>query len=118
MSRRFVYKVAPRADWEAACRQGAFSGSQDDVRDGFIHLSLASQLAGTLAKHFRHKRDLVLVEFEAKMLGEKLRWEKSRGGEEFPHLYDALPTAIATSVHNLRVGQDGVPELPKGFAGC
>ncbi len=118
MSRRFVFKVAPRAAWDAACRDGAFSGSPDDARDGFIHLSLSTQLRGTLAKHFRGQHDLVLVQFETHDLGEALRWEPSRGGEEFPHLYGELPTAIAVAVHTLRLGDDGVPQLPEALAEC
>jgi len=114
-SRAVVFKVSPRAAWEAACQAGAFTGSADDQRDGFIHLSLASQLAGTLAKHFRGQNDLLLIEFNAHELGDALRWEISRGGEEFPHLYSALPTAIATATHSLRLDDDGVPRLPEGF---
>lgn len=117
-SRHFVFKVATRAAWEAACRQGAFTGSADDVRDGFIHLSLREQLPGTLARHFRGQNDLVLVQFEAQQLGESLKWELSRGGEEFPHLYTSLPTSIALTVHSLRQDVDGVPELPEDLAEC
>jgi len=117
-SRQFVFKVASRAAWEDACREGAFAGSADDLRDGFIHLSLFEQLPGTLAKHFRGQDDLVLVQFETLDLGEKLRWEPSRGGEEFPHLYALLPTARALAVHPLRLGADDVPELPPGLAAC
>ena len=85
-----VFKVATRAAWEDACRRGAFAGSADDRRDGFIHLSVEHQLAGTLARHFRGARDLVLVEFDAAALGSALRWEPSRGGDLFPHLYAEL----------------------------
>jgi uncharacterized protein (DUF952 family) len=117
-SRRFVFKVAPRAAWESACREGSFAGSADDLRDGFIHLSLREQLSGTLARHFRGEEDLVLVQFEADALGAELRWEVSRGGEEFPHLYAPLPTTCALAVHTLHLGVDGVPQLPEEFAAC
>lgn len=117
-ARRFVYKVAPRAMWEEACREGAFSGSADDLRDGFIHLSLGAQLVGTLAKHFRGQDDLVLLQFDASDLGDALRWEVSRGGAEFPHLYSALPTAKALALWPLHLSIDGVPELPQDFAAC
>ncbi len=116
MSRRFVYKVAPRVQWEAACSNGGFAGSADDLRDGFIHLSLHKQLAGTLAKHFRNQDDLVLIQFETRDLGEALRWEVSRGGEEFPHLYGVLPTALSVAVYRLALGADGVPQLPEELA--
>ncbi len=117
-TRQFVFKVATREAWNDACRSGAFAGSADDVRDGFIHLSTREQLAGTLAKHFRGQDDLVLIQFETHLLGEQLRWEKSRGGDEFPHLYTALPTGIACALHALVLGPDGVPMLPKEFAAC
>lgn len=117
-TRRFVYKIAERAAWEAACRDGAFRGSTDDVRDGFIHLSLREQLPGTLAKHFRGKDDLLLIQFEAQQLGGPLRWEPSRGGQEFPHLYAPLPTALAISTSALRLALDGVPQLPEEFGTC
>lgn len=117
-SRHFVFKVATRAAWEAACRKGAFTGSTDDMRDGFIHLSLREQLPDTLAKHFRGQDDLVSIQFEAHQLGESLRWESSCGGDEFPHLYASLPTSKAVAVHALRQDVDGVPKLPEDFAEC
>ena len=116
--RQFVFKVATRAAWEDACRNGAFAGSADDARDGFIHLSTREQLAGTLDRHFRGQDGLVLIQFETHLLGDQLRWEKSRGGDEFPLLYTALPTDIACSVHALQLGHDGAPMLPKEFAAC
>jgi uncharacterized protein (DUF952 family) len=117
-ARQFVFKVMPRAAWEDACRSGVFIGSADDVRDGYIHLSTREQIAGTLAKHFRDNHDLVLIQFETHVLGEPLRWEVSRGGDLFPHLYAALPTASAGAVLALPLGTDGVPMLPKELAAC
>ncbi len=108
----------PRAAWEDACRSGVFIGSADDVRDGYIHLSTSEQIAGTLAKHFRGQHHLVLIQFETRIFGEVLRWEVSRGGEIFPHLYTALPTANADKVFVLPVGTDGVPKLPKEVVAC
>ena len=116
-ARQFVFKVLPRGAWNEACSAGAYSGSADDLRDGFIHLSLREQLPGTLAKHFRGQEDLVLVQFEADALGEALRWEASRGGALFPHLYAPLPTHNAITVHDLELAGD-VPALPEGFAAC
>lgn len=108
-----VYKICARAAWEEACRSGAFAGSADDERDGFIHLSARHQLAGTAAKHFRGQADLVLVAFEAERLGPKLAWEPSRGGDLFPHLYADLPTSAAFWVRPLALGPEGVPVLPE-----
>jgi uncharacterized protein (DUF952 family) len=117
-TRQLVFKVVPRAQWDVACRNGTFAGSADDERDGFIHLSTEMQLAGTLAKHFRGRDDLVLVGFDAHALGKKLVWEVSRGGDHFPHLYTSLPTALALSLHELRLGDDGVPQTPEDFSAC
>lgn len=115
-ARQYVFKVLSRAAWEAACQRGEFSGSADDLRDGYIHMSLREQLASTLAKHFRHQDDLVLVQFEVLKLGDNLRWEISRGGQAFPHLYAPLPTAPARAVYPLSLGADGVAQLPDELA--
>jgi uncharacterized protein (DUF952 family) len=112
---RCVFKVATRTAWEEACRLGTFSGSRDDVRDGFIHLSALHQLAGTLAGHFKGQTELVLIELDAGALGEALRWERSRSGDLFPHLYAPLPTAAARRVRALRLNGSGVPVVPEDF---
>jgi len=113
-----VFKVVSRTAWEDACRRGAFAGSADDRRDGFIHLSQVHQLAGTLARHFRGEHDLVLVEFDAAALGSALRWEPSRGGDLFPHLYGELPAAAAVSVRALVLDAKGVPIVPEDICQC
>ena len=106
-----VYKVLTAADWQVASAQGQYTGSADDTRDGFIHLSLHGQLAGTLAKHYRGKSGLVLVAFRALDLGPALKFEVSRGGALFPHLYAPLPTAKALWQRPLQLGPDGVPMI-------
>lgn len=85
-----VYKVLRAHEWAKFQSSGQFAGSPDDVRDGFIHLSTAEQLPGTLARHFSGEEGLVLVELDAAQLGASLRWEPSRGGSLFPHLYGVL----------------------------
>jgi uncharacterized protein (DUF952 family) len=90
-----VYKILSAADWAAAEAQGRFEGSADDRRDGFIHLSAEDQWAETARKWFAGRDDLLLVAFEAESLGPGLKWEPSRGGALFPHLYGPLPTAAA-----------------------
>jgi uncharacterized protein (DUF952 family) len=107
-----VFKVAERAAWLEACGIGTFTGSADDVRDGFIHLSALDQLNGTLARHFKGKSDLVLIAFESSELGKDLKWEASRNGELFPHLHASLPTSAARAVHALGIDENGVPVLP------
>jgi uncharacterized protein (DUF952 family) len=85
-----VYKVLRANEWAAFTASGQFAGSADDLRDGFIHLSTEAQLAGTLSRHFAGEADLVIVEFDVAALGAHLRWEASRGGALFPHLYGTL----------------------------
>lgn len=93
-----IYKVATRAQWQAAETTGTFAGAPIDLRDGYIHFSTAEQLPETLAKHFAGQHDLLLIEVEAEPLGAALRWEVSRGGQLFPHLYAALPVTAAVRV--------------------
>jgi uncharacterized protein (DUF952 family) len=90
-----IYKVCAAAEWAAAETAGRYEGSADDRRDGFIHFSTAAQLSGTLARHFAGRDDLVLIAVDAEALGDALKWEPSRGGDLFPHLYAALPVAAA-----------------------
>ncbi len=90
-----IYKICERASWRQAEQAGTYAGSAADARDGFIHFSTATQLDGTMQKHFAGARDLLLVAVEPSELGPALKWERSRGGELFPHLYGALPlTAV------------------------
>jgi uncharacterized protein (DUF952 family) len=96
-----VYKIAARNEWEAAQRQGVYRGSKDDLRDGFIHLSTKSQVSTTLLRHFAGQHDLLLISFEAGTLGEALRFEASRDGQQFPHLYGELDTSLAIEIVEL-----------------
>lgn len=93
-----IYKIATTEQWQAAVATGVFEGAPIDRRDGFIHFSTEAQVAETLAKHFAGQRDLLLIAVDADQLGEALRWEVSRGGELFPHLYAAMPLTAAVSV--------------------
>jgi uncharacterized protein (DUF952 family) len=85
-----VYKILTTPQWQLLQSTGTFEGSPDDLRDGFIHLSTAEQLAGTLEKHFAGQSGLVCVSMRSRDLGTALRWEPSRGGLLFPHLYSSL----------------------------
>ena len=93
-----IFKIATRAQWQEAEATGTFAGAPVDLRDGYIHFSTAEQLDETLAKHFAGQRDLLLIAVEAEALGDALRWEVSRGGALFPHLYAPLPVAAAVRV--------------------
>ena len=86
----FIYKILRPHDWQQLQGDGVFSGSADDLRDGYIHMSTREQLQGTLEKYFKAERDLVILRIHADALGEALRWEPARGGALFPHLYRPL----------------------------
>jgi uncharacterized protein (DUF952 family) len=109
-----VYKVLSAEEFAEAAGVGHFVGSNDDVRDGFIHLSAAHQLEATLAKHFAGEDGLVLLALDPVRLGPRLRWEPSRGGALFPHLYAPLDLAAVLWAEPLRLGQDGRHVLPEG----
>jgi uncharacterized protein (DUF952 family) len=85
-----IYKICRRDEWTAAERERVFRGSPDDLRDGFIHFSTAEQTPGTFEKYFAGETGLVLIAVDTRPLGTALKWEPSRGGALFPHLYGAL----------------------------
>lgn len=106
-----LYKILDRAAWEAARRDGDYHGSDIDRADGFIHFSTASQAAETARRHFQGQNDLLVLAVEAETLGEALRWEPSRGGALFPHLYAPLPCHLVVETRSAPLGDDGVPVL-------
>ena len=107
-----LYKIVPADLWRAAERDGVFGGSPVDLQDGFIHFSTAAQAAETAAKHFSGQTDLLLVSVDSAVLGSALKWEPSRGGALFPHLYAALDVKRATAVVPLPLGEDGRHRFP------
>jgi uncharacterized protein (DUF952 family) len=107
-----IYKICPRALWQEAERDGVFRGAPVDRADGYIHFSTGGQAAETAARHFSGQQDLVLVAVEAAALGAELRWEPSRGGALFPHLYGDLPLSAVAWVRPLVLGPDGRHEFP------
>ena len=107
-----IYKILPASLWDAAQRDGVFRGSEVDLRDGYIHFSTAVQAAETAAKHFAGQRDLVLLHVDADKLGDALKWEPSRGGALFPHLYAPLDTAHVRRADRLPLGADGHHVFP------
>ena len=109
-----IYKIFRADEWAGAQRAGRFTGSADDRRDGFIHFSTAGQLEGTAAKHFAGEAGLVLAEVDAAALGPDLRWEPSRGGQLFPHLYGDLPLAAVTRTWPLPLAE-GAHVFPEGL---
>lgn len=107
-----LYKICPAAFWREAERAGVFHGSEVDRRDSFIHFSTAAQVAETAAKHFAGQSDLLLISVDASMLGSALKWEPSRGGALFPHLYGPLMLKAVKRVDPLPVGADGRHVFP------
>jgi uncharacterized protein (DUF952 family) len=115
---RLIYTLVRAAEWRAAEAAGAYAGSADDARDGFLHFSTAAQLRATAATHRAGLPDLVMVEVDAAALGAALRWEPAAGGSRpglFPHLYAPLPLAAARRVVALPLGADGAHLFPDGI---
>jgi uncharacterized protein (DUF952 family) len=102
-----IYKICAQALWRQAEAAAHFAGTSDDARDGFIHFSTATQLAETAAKHFAGAADLMLIAVDAEALGSELKWEPSRGGELFPHLYGRLPRGAVRWARPLADEVDG-----------
>jgi len=100
-----VYKIVSAPVFRAA--RGTFAGAGSDLSDGFIHFSTSTQVAATAARHYAGQSDLLLVAVEAAGLGDALRWEVSRGGELFPHLYGDLPLSAVAWVKPLPPDIDG-----------
>jgi uncharacterized protein (DUF952 family) len=109
---RTIYKILSAEAWQQALERGMFAGSEHDVRDGFIHFSTSAQVAETAAKHFARIPELVLLSVSVDALAHALRWESSRGGALFPHLYGELPTSAVTRVDRLALDADGVHLFP------
>ena len=102
-----VFKIVGAAEWRAAEAAGVFFGSDVDRADGFIHFSSAAQAPETAEKWFKGRRDLLLAAINSHALGAGLRWEPSRGGELFPHLYGPLPMSAVVWSRLLSLGDDG-----------
>ena len=110
---RTIYKICPASAWREAERQGVYRGSADDSRDGFIHFSTAPQVAETAKKFFFGQGGLFLVAVDADALDDSLRWEPSRGGDLFPHLYGELDLGAVTGVTELHLRSDGNHDIPE-----
>ena len=110
-----IYTLVRAADWRCAESAGAYQGSADDRRDGFLHFSTAAQLRASAAKHRAGIADLLMVEVESAALGDRLKWEPASGGSRpglFPHLYADLPLAAVRRVVALPLAADGRHQFP------
>ncbi|KQU92979.1 DUF952 domain-containing protein [Devosia sp. Root105] len=108
----FIYKVASREIYEASLAAGRFVGEPIDLKDGYIHFSSAPQLGETIRLYFAGLGDQVLFQVPAAPLGEALKWEASRGGDLFPHLFASLPMSAVSNMTRLDVPADGLVSLP------
>lgn len=113
-----IFRIFRLAEWQAFVASGTFEGSADDRRDGFIHMSTAEQVEGTRAKHYANVGQLVVAAFDADSLKDTIRWDVSRGGALFPHVYGVLPeraligAALVTASIDEAVGRATAGEQP------
>jgi len=110
-----VYRIVPEVEWRVARQSGVFRGSAHDARDGFIHLSAAHQVEGTLSAHYAGRADLVLLSIQVDALAGagRLEWEPSRGGDRFPHLYGEIPVTAVVGAAPLPLSPEGKHLLPE-----
>lgn len=108
-----IYKIATQSDWDAARAAGQLKGTPIDLADGYIHFSTALQLAETLSQHYSGQQGLILATIDPNRLPVPLKWEPSRGGQLFPHLYAALPMDAVIAERELGARPDGGFDLPE-----
>ena len=109
----FIYKIATAENFAAAKAAGTYTGMPIDAEDGYIHFSTASQLAETLGLYFKGQKGIVLFAVRSYDMGSMLRWEPSRGGQLFPHLYGQLHIGAVGQYATVSVDADGNVELPE-----
>lgn len=109
---QMIYHTCPAETWQEAVQAGEYLGTADDLRDGFIHFSTADQIAESARRHRAGQAGLLLLAVESARLGGRLKWEKSRGGALFPHLYGPLDPAEVARVEPLPLGPDGEHVFP------
>ena len=107
-----IYHMCRQDEWRAAQAGGSYAGSSQDRADGFIHFSTAAQVVVSAAKHRTGQTGLVLLRVDPEKLGDALKWEASRGGSLFPHLYGDLPVGAVIAAYDLPLGGDGRHVFP------
>lgn len=112
MSSAFIYHMCRREEWTRARTQGDYRGSSQDIADGFIHFSTATQIRESAAKHRAGQVGLVLLAVDPAKVGDGLKWEASRGGALFPHVYGPLPLRAVIAATDLPLGDDGKHVFP------
>ena len=111
-AKHLIFKIVDKSAWAKAEAGGQFLGSPVDLTDGYMHFSAPSQLAETARRHFAGKKNLVLVAIGAESLGDNLKWEPSRGGDLFPHLYGPLSIEHVVWVKELLCDENGKHIFP------
>jgi uncharacterized protein (DUF952 family) len=109
---KLIFKVISSDQWSLAKEEGEFLGAAIDLVDGYIHFSTAGQLRETVEKHFAGASNLLLLGVEVESLGDALKWEPSRGGALFPHLYRPLAIESVVMTAEMPLGEDGVHAIP------
>jgi len=107
-----IYHVCRRTEWQYAQTTGVYNGSSQDAADGFTHFSGPAQVKASVAKHRAGQDNLVIIAVNQQLLGETLKWEVSRGGQLFPHLYGPLPLSAVKWTADLPLGPDGAHVFP------
>jgi uncharacterized protein (DUF952 family) len=114
-NKSIIFHMCKKNKWQVALASGIYLGSSQDINDGFIHFSTVDQILESAEKHRMGQRGLVLLSVEVGLLGEALRWEESREGDFFPHLYGSLPLKAVIRVDDLELGKDGRHKFPEGL---
>ncbi len=110
-----VYKVCSKDEWDHANLNKFYAGSEIDNEDGFIHLSTKKQLSEIVTKHFKGKKNLIIIFFSTEKIKNNLKWQFSRNGKVFPLYYGNLETKYAEKIYNLHLTADGIHEFPENF---
>ena len=102
-----IFHICKKKDWEVARANGFYSGAAEGNKDNFIHFSESKEVFESLEKYFSGCSDLILLTVRTELLGSALKWERSRGGKIFPHLYSSLPLNAVVEVQNIDVNSKG-----------
>lgn len=115
MNHRVIFKILTLEQWESFRAARKFLGAPVDLADGFIHFSTQQQVIETAEKHFGEFDELILAAVVVEPMGEQLKWEPSRGGQLFPHLYGVLHLEHVEQHWHVKKSQNGEHEFPDGF---
>ena len=112
MNLEFIFKIIEKEEWQKAKQSGNYSGSANDIKDGYIHFSEEDQVPQTLKKHYQNQENLFLLKVNAFRL-ENLLWEQASNGDMYPHLYSPLDINTVVAEFELSLNEDGTHELPE-----